>query len=201
MNPILSAIWKFVKTISMWSWNNKSIAGYIILIIIISFLSWKNNRNEIKISELSITKGELEERLKNQTVITNNKIVYRDKDKVVIRYLPSEGRVVVNETKDGKTEVIVKNRGLTIKLGAGILYSGNYENVSFNPTLDLKLLYWNRYSGGIGSSLNYPFLYFSRHIDDLTMGQFKNIELMLAYGKPYAEFEKSILGIGVRGNF
>jgi len=193
MNPV----WKVIKNLFSWAWANKNIATYIALAIVIMFLSWQNNRHEEDIAKLSTEKGVLEKRLKNQTVITKNKIVYRDKDKVVIKYVPAEGSVVVSETKDGKTELKVKSWGFTARPGFGAYYTGDFEGA-----LDLKLFYYDRYSAGLGSTLNGPNLFFSRHLDDLIpVLKPENVELGLMYGRLYDNFGHSIFGIGLRSNF
>jgi len=193
MNPV----WTVIKNLFSWAWAHKNIAAYIILAIVIMILSWQNNRHEEKIATISTEKGVLEERLKNQTVITKNKIVYRDRDKVVIKYIPAEGGVVIGETLDGKTELKVKNWGFTARPGFGAYYTGDFEGA-----LDLKLFFYDRYSFGVGSTLNGPNLFFSRHLDDLIpVIKPENVELSLGYGRLYDDFGHSLFLVGVRTNF
>jgi len=196
MNLILVKIWEFIKNLFIWAWGHKQIASYIVLAVIIALLSWKLNRNNTTIAELSNQKGVLEERLKSQAIVTKNQIIYRDKDKVVIKYVPAEGSVTVNETKDGKTEVKIKNWGLTLHPGVGVYYSGGLVGL-----LDAKLGYWDRYSLGLGSSLDSAVIWGSRHIDDLSFGLAQNAEFSLGYGRDYQDFSRSRLLIGVRTNF
>jgi len=196
MNLILAQILAFIKNLFSWMFANTQLASYIILGIIIALLSWKLNRNKIAIEELSTQKGVLEERLKSQLIVTKNQVVYRDRDKVIIKYIPAEGKVTVNETKDGKSEIKIKNYGLTLRPGVGAYYSGSMVGL-----LDVKLAFWDRYSLGVGSSLDSPVLWTSRHVDDLTFGVAQNAEFSVGYGRDYADFSKGRFLVGLRTNF
>lgn len=196
MNLVLSQIWQFIKNLLSLAWAHKQVALYVILAIIIAGLSCKINRDKLKISELSTEKGVLEERLKNQTIITKNQVVYRDRDKVIIKYVPAEGKVTVSETKDGKTELKIKNYGLTLRPGVGAYYSGGMVGL-----LDVKFAFWDRYSLGLGSSLDSAVIWSSRHIDDMTFGIAQNAELAIGYGRDYQDFSKSRFLFGLRTNF
>ena len=193
MNPV----WTVIKNLFSWAWANKNIAVYIILAIVIMFLSWQNNRHEEDIAKLSTDKGVLEDRLKNQTVLTKNKIVFRDREKVVIKYVPAEGGVTISEGNDGKTELNIDNWGFTARPGFGAYYTGEFEGA-----LDLKLFYYDRYSLGLGSTLNGPNVWFSRHVDDLVpVLKPDNVELSIGYGRLYDDFGHSVFLLGLRTNF
>ena len=96
--------------------------------------------------------------------------------------------------------VLVRDRGLTAKPGFGIFWDGGYNDRAAVPALDLKLLFWKRWSAGLGSTLNAPYVWGSRHLDDLTFGIVANTEFSIGYGKPYNDFEKSLLMLGLRTN-
>lgn len=187
---------EIIKNILAWMWGNKNAAAYIVLAIIIAWLSWSNNRKGIAIAELNEKNGTLAADL--QLKVKGTEVIYRDRDRVVVKYMPKEGGVTVSEPdKNGKVDIKIKNKGFTLKPGFGAYYDGKFDGA-----LDLKLAYWDRYSGGLGSTLGAPYLWLSRHVDDLVpVLKPENIELSLGYGKPYADFSNSVFLFGLRTNF
>ena len=187
---------EILKGILVWMWANKNISAYIILALIIAWLSWSNNRKTVAIEELNNKNQTLSDNLKLR--IDGTKVVYRDRDKIVVKYMPKEGGITVAlPDKNGFTEVKIKNKGFTFKPGFGAYYTGKFDGA-----LDFKVGYWDRYSLGLGSTLDSPLLWSSRHIDDLVpFLKPENIELSLGYGKPYANFSNSVFLVGLRTNF
>ena len=89
--------------------------------------------------------------------------------------------------------------GFTFSPGIGGLWSGGG---STDLGLDAKLFYWHRYSAGFGSTIDYPYIYASRHLDDLVpFIKVEHLELMVGYGKPYSNFSNSTIAVGGRTNF
>lgn len=103
------------------------------------------------------------------------------------------------EDLDKMPDVVIKDKGFCHKAGAGVGYDFAEKP---SPELDVKLLYFKRYGAGIGSTLNEPFLYASRHVDDLSgpLG-FSNLELWVGYGRAYKDFSQDRILIGLRTNF
>ena len=196
MNLILAQIFAFLKNLFSLAWTNKQTAVIIIMALLIAFLSWQNNRKNDAIDQLNIKNNTLAADLKLK--VNGNTVIYRDKEKIVKIYVPTEGGIIVKEPdKNGNVVVVVKNKGFTMKPGFGAYYTGKFDGA-----LDLKLAFWSRYSGGLGSTLDSPYVWMSRHVDDLVpVFKPENIEFSLGYGKPYSNFSNSIFLIGVRTNF
>ncbi len=191
----------WVKNIFKLTWAHKHITVYILLALTIMFMyhhvvSLKNNIFQLK--------GNIEELKKNQIAIINgNEVISKDKNgKPKKEYVPREGQVIIEKNPLTNDVIIkVKNKGLTSKIGASFIYDGNYNDQIIKPALDMKLLYWNRYSSGIGTTWDSPFLFVSRHLDDLIpVIKPENIELELIYGRNYNDFGHSVFGIGLRTN-
>jgi len=191
MNIILTAI----KSALAWVFSNKQVAIYIVLALVIAWLSWSKNRLVDTIDELNIKNTTLADDLKLK--VNGTTIVYRDKEKIVKVYVPVEGGLIVKEPDaDGKIAVVVKNKGFTAKPGISLFYDGRVTG-----GLDLKLAYWGRYSAGFASSLDSPYLWLSRHVDDLVpVLHPQNVEAFTGYGKPYSNFSSSLLLLGIRMN-
>lgn len=104
---------------------------------------------------------------------------------------------------DGSTDIKIAWYGFCFRPGIAGMYDGGLDPK--NPVsiaIDAKLFYMNRYSAGLGSSWQYPYVFVSRHIDDLVpFITVENLELMIGYGKPYDNFSNSVFTIGGRSNF
>lgn len=229
-------------------WNNKNILLYVVLGLIIAFLTWRNNSLKSQNETLTVQQGHLPDNIQFIAELKGTKfnVTYRDsKNNVVYKeyYVPKEGGVkftkyidlkqynpnggfngvsvnapsaprltnpisnFLNNTfgpKDEKTgEVIdVKWYGFTFRPGIAGLYQGGFGKQPMNIALDAKLFFMNRYSLGLGSSLEYPYIWGSRHVDDLIpFIPVENLEIMGGYGKPYENFGNSVFVIGGRTNF
>jgi hypothetical protein len=230
-------------------WNNKNIFAYVILGLIIAFLTWRNNNLQTQNQTLTIEKGKLPDNIEFIAELkgTKFKVTYRDsKNNVVYKeyYIPKEGGVKFtkyidlkqydakagfngasinapaapritnplnsfinsvfgpkNENKVG-TDIIPQWYGFTFRPGIAGVYHGGFGKQPVALALDAKLFYINRYSLGLGSSIEYPYVWGSRHVDDfIPFIPVENLEIMGGYGKPYADFGNSVFVIGGRTNF
>ena len=84
---------------------------------------------------------------------------------------------LMGELKKPDTEIVIKDRGFTIKPGLGAEWSG----IGIGPRLDLKLFYFKRYSALIGGGRGGVDVSASRHLDDILWGRPSNIEAFLGY--------------------
>lgn len=93
--------------------------------------------------------------------------------------------------------VNVQKWGLTKKLGIGILYFDK----KLHPEIDIKWLFWRRYSLKSGATLKFLHpIGISRHVDDLVPWfKFDNLELQGGLGLDYEGWKK-LLVIGLRLN-
>ena len=106
------------------------------------------------------------------------------------------------EKKNGEADIVVKWYGWTFRPGIAGVYSGGKSNPPISIALDAKLLYMNRYSAGLGSSADFPYIFVSRKVDDfIPFIPVENLEIMCGYGKPYSNFGDSVFTIGGRTNF
>lgn len=198
MNLILLQIWGMVRKLFTWSSTHTHATCYIALICIIAWLSWSKTRLSNSLDQLNNKNASVSLTNTQELKTQGNTVVYRDGNKIVKIYVPIEGGVTVSkQDKTGNETVVVKNKGLTVRIGAAVIYDGKMDGA-----LDCKLAYWDRYSAEIGSSLTCPYISLSRHLDDLIpIIHPENVEIMLGYGKPYSNFSDSILLIGLRTNF
>lgn len=60
-------------------------------------------------------------------------------------HVPPSGRVVATRMKDGTMEIKVKNKGLSVELGGGLLYSDTVR-----AGLDIQVAYWDRFGLHVG---------------------------------------------------
>lgn len=68
------------------------------------------------------------------------------------RYVPPEGKTDVTIKESGEVVVHVKTKGLTFRPGIGAAaFNGRLA-----PVLDLKLAYWGRFGGIVGTGLSGP---------------------------------------------
>ncbi len=237
----LEQVWAIIKGIGVWMWGNKTIAGYIILALIIAFLTWRNNNLTHANTQLTLERGKLPDNIEFVAALKGNnfRVTYRDsKNNVIVKeyYVPREGGVTftkyidlkqydaksgfngqsINPPKPNTPTSIIENflnplkphgnddspvkidwYGFTFGPGISVMYDGKV-----NAGLDFKLLYINRYSMGLGSTMEYPYIWGSRHIDDLVpFIKVENLEIMGGYGRTYSDFGHGILAIGGRTSF
>jgi hypothetical protein len=249
---MVGMVWDIIKKVLGWMWDNKNIAGYIIMAIIIAFLTWRTKSLQQKNNELTIEKGKLPDNISFIVELkdTDLKVTYRDsKDNVVFKqyYVPHEGglkltkfvdlknydpktgltgntnppsikspaisfnpldafiRKLTNKPVDSNTDVIIEPDvwGFTFRPGVAFVYDGGYNpSRPITVGLDAKMFYFYRASAGLGSTLDYPYVWASYHIDRfIPFIKVQNLEFMGGYGKPYSNFSNSILIIGGRTNF
>ena len=124
--------------------------------------------------------------------------------KFILSYFDNEKETFILGTtiKTDQGQIHIVDRGFTGKFGFGMHYAGGYNEDIIVPAIDFKFFFFQRYSAGIGSTLDNPFLWGSRHLDDLIpVLKPKNVELAVGWGRPYADFGHDLLMIGLRSNF
>lgn len=189
-----------IKAAIIFALRRPKDAAIILLALLLAALFWRFNRERGRARELAAKIEGLPPNTKQVVTIYRDRVVMRWRDgptKVEYRdrYLPSEGKVEVVTKEDEPQkppEVIIKDRGLTAKLGGGVIYAGKPL-----PMIDLKWAYWRRYSLTAGLTPEYGGLGLSRHIDDFT--PFHNLEVVGMGG--FGWHCERRLGLGVRLNF
>lgn len=112
------------------------------------------------------------------------------------------GKIFHNgSTPTAGTDITPTIYGFTFRPGMYGVYDNYSTDKPFNIGIDAKLLYVSRFSMGIGSTINSPSIWASYHIDQFVpLIEVNNAELMLLYERPYNDFGRSMLGIGLRSN-
>ena len=185
---------------------------YLIIAFLILRVAHLNKQNE----DLRGKTAELSEQLKSQTIITKEKIVYKYRDsegkpKEQSIYIPSEGSVNIITPKDNENVkpstldnffntiidqndgsiIMIQNKGFCIAPLGSFFYSKELEF-----SLQLRLLYWNRYSFGFGySDKETLFIFSDRHLSDI-LNFTKNTSIQLIYGRNL-KFKENRIGIGL----
>lgn len=182
--------------------NVKNIIIYLFFISLILSLLYIYKNNEQALSGYESAIASLGKKYKKVVYISNNnvKIVYKDKEKIVekIVYLPPEGNVIIKDPIKPEDEVVVsiKNKGFTLRPGFGLSYNFN----KLYPELDLKLLYYSRYSSGAMIDFSGIGIFVSRHIDDFMPFSAQNVEVFAKYNiKSFKD--NNLFSIGIRSNF
>ena len=189
---------------------------YLLIVFLFFRISYLNKQN-IRLKNKTAT---LEENLKKKTIIYKDKIIFKEREvtgtniKQETFYIPSEGKVEILNPKDDEqydltlidkifnkvikqedgTILLIKNKGFSIAPEISIMLSNELEVGG-----QLKLLYWSRYSSGIGfSDKQTLYGYISRNISDI-FNFTKNTSIQLAVGKNFKEQEtRFLLGVNVR---
>ena len=189
-----------------------------ILIMLCLFLSLRIIYLNSKNNELIGNNTELSEKLKSQIIITKEKIVYkyRDEDNAKEKnfYVPSEGSIEIITPKDNENvkpskidnlfnQIIeqtdgslikIQNKGFCLAPELGVNYSKEFE-----ASLQLRLMYWNRYNAGVGiTHKETAFIYGSRNISDI-LNFTRNTSLQIGLGKNFKENDTRLLiGLSTR---
>lgn len=95
-------------------------------------------------------------------------------------------------------EVTIKVKGFTFRPGYSILYEPELNEMSGN--LDIKWIYYKRYSLTTAFGLSRGNIGITRHIDDV-IAIFRNIEIGIYYGMKYENLKDTRFTLGVRANF
>ena len=189
---------------------------YLLIVFLFFRISYLNKQN-IRLKNKTAT---LEENLKKKTIIYKDKIIFKEREvtgtniKQETFYIPSEGKVEILNPKDNAqydlafidkifnkvikqedgTILLIKNKGFSIAPEVSIMLSSELEVGG-----QLKLLYWSRYSSGIGfSDKQTLYGYVSRNISDI-FNFTKNTSVQLAVGKNFKEQEtRFLLGVNIR---
>ena len=251
-------VWAIITGVLGWMWTNKGVAEYLILAIIIAFLTWRANGISQQNADLLAAKNKLPDNISFIATIkdTDFRVTYKDsKNNTVSKdyYIPREGGITftkyidlknydatagfqaqalgankppiitnpvavaishipligkfiepnIANPKPGSDVIDVSQYGLTFRPGISAIYVGGLEpSTPIVIGVDSKLLYCYRWSGGIGTTQYFPYLWISRHIDDLVpFIKVDNVELLVDYGREYTDFGNGVVGIGARTNF
>lgn len=189
-----------LKDAALFAVQRPKDALIIALALLLAFFGWRLNRERGRAQELAAKSVGLPADTKQVVTIYRDRVVTKWRDgpgKIEYRdrYLPPEGHVevVTNENEPEKPpEVVVKDWGLTTRLGGGIVYSGKPL-----PLIDLKWAYWRRYSLTLGVTPQFGGLGISRHIDDFL--PFPNLEALILGGIDWNGAER--VAAGIRINF
>jgi hypothetical protein len=172
----------------------------ILLVLLLALQSWKLNRRTIVAQELATKIQGLPPGTRQVVTVYRDHVVTKWRDgptKIEYRdrYLPPEGHVEVVSKVDQPEqppEVVVQDKGSTMRLGGGLVYSGKLL-----PMVDIKWAYWRRYSLTVGVTPSFGGIGLSRHIDDLTPVQ--NLEVQGVTGLGWDA--RLRFGIGLRTDF
>ena len=108
---------------------------------------------------------------------------------------------IVKKPCDNCIEPEIDYYGFTFKPGIFGVYDNHDSNKPVNVGIDVKLFYLSRASMGIGSTLYSPNVFLSYHIDQfIPFISVENAEIVIMLEKPYNDFGKNMLGIGIRSN-
>lgn len=188
----------------------------IILLALIAFLSLRVVYLDKQNTTLRGKTAELSEQLKSQTIITKEKIVYKYRDsdgnpRQQEYYVPSEGSIEIITPKDNENvkpskidnlfnQIIeqtdgslikIQNKGFCLAPMGSIFYSKEIEYA-----VQVRLMYWNRYSSGIGySDKTTLFIFVDRHLSDI-FSFTRNTSLQLTLGKNL-KLNETRLGVGI----
>jgi hypothetical protein len=88
-----------------------------------------------------------------------NTVTVRTRVKTVVKYVPRDGEATIDTDEDGGVSIVVKDRGLSLRPGLGVVY---YDRIA--PAVDVRLAYWRRFGAGIGTAVHpklwyYPYGY------------------------------------------
>ena len=121
--------------------------GAIAVLLLVASLWVVNKLNERILENIlpqSVTR--LKEDETEKIIVDKGRLVIVTKDGIRQPvHIPPSGRVVATRKKDGSTEFTVKNKGFSLEVGGGLLYSDTVR-----AGLDLRLAYWNRFGLHVG---------------------------------------------------
>lgn len=192
--------WGVVKQAALFAVRRPKDAAIILLALLLTVLFWRIKHERMHAQELAAAIEGLPPNTKQVVTVYRDRVVTKWRDgpsKVqhVDRYLPPEGKVEIVTKEDEPQKppkIIIKDRGLTARLGGGIVYAGKPL-----PMADLKWAYWRRYSLTLGVTPTFGGIGVSRHIDDIS--PFQNLEVV-GFGGPDWHGSPQ-LGLGIRTNF
>lgn len=189
-----------IKAAALFAVRRPKEAAVILLAALLALTFWRLSREQAHARELAAKIEGLPPDTKQVVTLYRDRVVTKWRDgptKIEYRdrYLPPEGHVEVITKVDQSEkppDVIIKDRGLTARLGGGIIYAGEPL-----PLIDLKWAYWRRYSLTVGLTPRFGGFGVSRHIDDFT--PFHNLEMVGLGGIGWHGDRR--LGLGFRLNF
>lgn len=168
-----------MKAAALFSVRRPKEAAILLLAALLAMTLWRLNREQGQARELATKLEGLPPDTKQVITLYRDRVVTKWRDgptKIEYRdrYLPPEGHVEVVTKVDqpGESpEVVIKDKGFTRRLGAGVVYSGEPL-----PMIDLKWAYWRRYSVTAGITSRFAGIGISRHVDDVL--PFQNLEII-----------------------
>lgn len=192
--------------------------SYLLIIFLFIRVSYLNKQNII----LKNKTATLEENLSKKTIIYKDKIIYKERIKEATGtnikqeaiYIPSEGKVEILTPEEGNkldlslidrifnkvikqkdgSVILVQTKGFTIAPEVSIMLSSELEIGG-----QLKLLYWSRYSSGVGfSDKQTLYGYIGRNVSDIFPFLY-NSSIQLGVGKNFKKQEtRFLMGVSVR---
>ena len=184
------------------------------LIVALLVAGWMYNRKERELDRVNAEHATLAANLQAQITIRDNtiKILRRKPDGTVTShqvYVPNEGgsiithstqpahgASIVNPPPGNPVDVgngiivFIKDKGFTIRPGFGF----DFDGIKLRPYLDVKLIYYKRYSATAGGSSGGLGVTVSRHLDDILFFHPQNVEF-------YLHYRVIRLGTGAQGSF
>lgn len=216
----------FVSILSMIIKKPKE--AFIIILLCVSIsLGYMYHKKEKEADYLKLKNVDLSEKLSSKVSIKDGEItiIGRDANGNPVGLLfeaPAEGGIDILDPKDGEdvdrlrgldrfthrdyevpgtsgTIVRVKIAGLCFKPGFGAFY----DTKGLKGAIDVKIVFWKRFSAILWASTKYGGAAISRHIDDFFPKKItpKNVEVTLFGGIEYKNPENKQLFLGFRSNF
>lgn len=189
-----------IKAAALFTVRRPKEAAIILLAALLALTFWRLDRERGHAQELAAKLEGLPPDTKQVVTMYRDRVVTKWRDgptKIEYRdrYLPPEGHVeiVTKENQPEKApEVVVKDRGFTSRLGGGVVYAGE-----FLPMVDIKWVYWRRYSATVGITSRFGGIGLSRHLDDFA--PFSNLEAIVMAGPSWRG--SPMFAAGLRSNF
>jgi hypothetical protein len=181
---------------------------------------WAYNHKERQLEAANARHAELAANLQAQITIRDNtiKILRRKPDGTTAAhqaFVPNEGGVTVTHSTQpaqgspiikppagtpvdagSGLVVYIKDKGFTSRPGFGV----DFDGIKLRPYLDMKFIYYKRYSVAAGGSSGGLGVSVSRHLDDVLFFHPQNIELYLHY-RVLRIGNSSQGSFGLRSNF
>lgn len=109
-------------------------------ILYLTFQNWQKDQYALKLEMEALKNNTLIGSLQSQVTIEKNrvKVVYRDKEKVIVRYIPIEGTTTITTTISGETSINRQWYGFCLNPFIGI-------STPLQPTLGARIAFMDRY--------------------------------------------------------
>lgn len=184
-----------------FAFTNIRLALEVLMVAALLVAGWAYNRKERQLEATNAQHAELAANLQAQITMRDNtiKILRRRPDGTVTThtvYVPGEGgATVTHSTQPAQGSSVVKPpSGTPVDVGNGIIvyvkdrgftsrpgFGFDYDGVKMRPYLDMKFIYFKRYSMAAGGSSGGLGVTVSRHLDDVLFFHPQNVEFYLHY--------------------